>query len=66
MVTGRLFHKVAAAFLKHLLLQVTPSVVGTAKNAPDSDLEMCLVLHVLSSMFRLFRCLEKCLLKACV
>ena len=37
MVTGRLFHKVAAAFLKHLLPYVTPPVVSTAKNAPDSD-----------------------------
>jgi len=37
MATGRLFHKVAAAFLKHLLPYVTPRVVGTAKNAPDSD-----------------------------
>ena len=27
MVTGRLFHKVAAAFLKHLLPHVTPRVV---------------------------------------
>ena len=30
-------YKVAAAFLKHLLPYVTPRVVGTAKNAPDSD-----------------------------
>ena len=37
MITGRLFHKVAAAFLKHLLPYVTPRVVGTAKNAPGSD-----------------------------
>ena len=37
MVTGRLFHKVAAAFPKHLLPDVTPRVVGTAKNAPDPD-----------------------------
>ena len=37
MVTGRLFRKVAAAFLKHLLPYITPRVVGTAKNAPDSD-----------------------------
>ena len=37
MVTRRLFHKVAAVFLKHLLLYVTPRVIGTAKNAPDSD-----------------------------
>ncbi|KAK2149537.1 hypothetical protein LSH36_447g01025 [Paralvinella palmiformis] len=36
-VTGRLFNKVAAAFLKHLLPYVTPRVVGMAKNAPDSD-----------------------------
>ena len=39
MVTGRLFHKVAAAFLKQLLPYVTPNVVGTAKNAPDSAVE---------------------------
>jgi len=37
MVTGRLFHKIAAAFLKHLLPFVTQPVIGTAKNAPDSD-----------------------------
>ena len=37
MVTGRLFHTVAAAFLKHLLPYVTPRVVGTVKNAPDSE-----------------------------
>jgi len=37
MVTGRLFHKVAAAFLKHRLTYVTPRVVGMTKNAPDSD-----------------------------
>jgi len=37
MVTGRLFHKVAAAFLKHLLPYVTPRVVSTVKNASDSD-----------------------------
>jgi len=37
MFTERLFHKVAAAFLKHLLPYVTPRVVVTAKNAPDSD-----------------------------
>ena len=42
MVTGRLFHKVAVAFLKHLLPYVTPRVVGMAKNAPDSD-QRCLV-----------------------
>ena len=29
MVTGRLFHNVAAAFLKHILPYVTPRVVGT-------------------------------------
>jgi len=37
MVTGKLFHNVAATFLKHILPFVTPRVVGTAKNAPDSD-----------------------------
>ena len=37
MITGRLFHKVAAAFLKHILPYVTLRVVGTAKNAADSD-----------------------------
>ena len=37
MVTERLFHKVAVVFLKHLLPYVTPRVVGTAKNGPDSD-----------------------------
>ena len=37
MVTGRLFHKVAAGLLKHLLPFFTPGVVGTAKSAPDSD-----------------------------
>ena len=36
MVTGRLFHKVAAAVLKYLLPYATPRVVGTAKNVPDS------------------------------
>jgi len=36
MVTGRLFLKVAA-FLTHLLLYVTPPVVGKAQNTPDSD-----------------------------
>ena len=36
MVTGRLFHKVAAAFLKHLLAFATPRFLGTYKNAPDS------------------------------
>jgi len=33
-VTGRLFHKAVAAFLKHLLPYVTPRVIGMAKNAP--------------------------------
>ena len=36
-VSGTLFHNVPAAFLKHILPYVTPDVVGTAKNAPDSD-----------------------------
>jgi len=31
-VTGRLFHKVAAAVLKHILPNVTPCVVGTVNN----------------------------------
>ena len=37
-VNGRLFHRVAAAFLKHLLLYVTPCIFGTVISASDSDL----------------------------
>jgi len=39
MVTGRLFHKVTAAFLKHLLPYVTPRVVGTLRMLQTQTVE---------------------------
>ena len=36
-LTGRLFHRVAAAFSKHLLPYVTPRVFGTVSSGSDSD-----------------------------
>ena len=38
MVNVRLFHRVAAAFPKHLLLYVMPCIFGTVISYSDSDL----------------------------
>ena len=57
MVSGRLFHRVAAAFHTHLLPYVTPCIFGTIISDSDSDLRDlvgngCLALSAAWGCFR--------------